>query len=267
MTEPETEPMAEPEHPHIIVLKVGGNELDDDAFLTGLVRSVAVLREEGYWPLIVHGGGKAIADMQRKLGLEPIFLDGLRVTDDASLDVAEMVLSGLMNKRIVRKLVDANIRAAGLSGVDDGTIYVEKMWHPLGDLGRVGEVTDVDTHLLNTLLAAGIVPVVSPISLGADDGLSYNVNADHAAAAIAAKIEAIKLIFVSNVPGVLVAGRVARAITANQAEAWIREGIITDGMIPKVRSAVDALRRGVVQAVITNLAGVQEGGGTGIVDC
>ena len=118
--------------------------------------------------------------MERKLGLSEQRIEGLRVTDETSLDVAEMVLSGLMNKRIVRLLVNAGVRAAGISGVDDGTIYVEKMWHPLGDLGRVGEVQDVDAYLLRTLIAARIVPVVSPISFGALDALSYNVNADHA---------------------------------------------------------------------------------------
>ncbi len=251
--------------PYIVVLKVGGNELDDDSFLAGLANAVKSVQAEGHQAVVVHGGGKAIADLQKKLGLEPRFIEGLRVTDDASLDVAEMVLSGLMNKRIVRTLVHASIRAAGISGVDDGTIYVEKMWHPLGDLGRVGEIHDVDTHLLTTLLNAGIVPVVSPISFGALDALSYNVNADHAATALAAKLGAIKLIFISNVPGVLVAERVIRAVTADQAEQWIEEGIITGGMIPKVRSAVEAVRGGVAQAVITNLAGVQEGSGTGII--
>jgi acetylglutamate kinase len=249
---------------YVVVLKVGGNELDDEAFLAGLVQAVQAVMGEGHSPVIVHGGGKAIADLQQRLGIEPRFIEGLRVTDDASLDIAEMVLSGLMNKRIVRALVDANVRAAGISGVDDGTIHVEKMWHPMGDLGRVGEIRDVDPHLLQTLMDGGIVPVVSPISFGSLDGQSYNVNADHAATAIAAKLGAIKLVFISNVPGVLVAGRVCRAVTADQAEAWIDEGIITGGMIPKVRSAIEAARGGVAQAVITNLAGVQEGGGTGI---
>lgn len=248
----------------VVVLKIGGNELDDPDFLFGLARAVQAILDEGHAPVIVHGGGKAITDYQAKLGLVERRIEGLRVTDDASLDLAEMVLSGLMNKRIVRALVHEGIRAAGISGVDDGTIYVEKMWHPLGDLGRVGEVQDVDPHLLTTLIDAGIVPVVSPISFGALDALSYNVNADHAATAIAAKLGAIRLVFVSNVPGVLVVGRVARAITARQAEAWIEEGIIHGGMIPKVRSAIDAVRGGVAQAVITNLAGVQEGGGTGV---
>jgi acetylglutamate kinase len=123
----------------------------------------------------------------------------------------------------------------------------------------------VDTHLLETLIGADIVPVVSPISYGSYDALSYNVNADHAATAIAAKMGAVKLVFVSNVPGVLVAGRVVRAVTADQAEGWIDEGIIFGGMIPKVRSAVTAVRGGVAQAVITNLAGLQEGSGTGII--
>jgi len=254
---------AEPRY--IVVLKVGGNELDDESFLLGLAQAVRTMFDQGYFPIVVHGGGKAIADYQQRLGLKTSFIEGLRVTDDASLDVAEMVLSGLMNKRIVRILVNADIMAVGISGVDAGTIYVEKMWHPLGDLGRVGEIQDVNPQLLQALMAHNIVPVVSPISFGALDALSYNVNADHAATAIAAKLGAIKLIFISNVPGILVAGRVVRAVTAAQAEQWIEEGIITGGMIPKVRSATEAVRNGVAQAVITNLAGIQENSGTGIV--
>jgi acetylglutamate kinase len=255
----------EPASPYVVVLKVGGNELDDETFLFGLVKAVQAVLAEGHFPVVVHGGGKAVTELGGKLGLAEERIEGLRVTDAASLDVAEMVLSGLMNKRIVRLLVNAGVRAAGISGVDDGTIYVEKMWHPLGDLGRVGEVQDVDDYLLRTLIAAGIVPVVSPISFGALDALSYNVNADHAATAIAAKLGAIKLVFISNVPGILVAGRVVRAVTAGQAESWIEEGIIFGGMIPKVRSAIEAVRGGVAQAVITNLAGVQDGNGTGII--
>lgn len=254
----------EEKNQYVVVIKVGGNELDDETFLFGLAKATQSILNEGHFPVIVHGGGKAIADLQQKLGLVPRFIEGLRVTDEPSMDVAEMVLSGLMNKRIVRILVNAQIRAAGISGVDDGTIYVEKMWHPLGDLGRVGEIKDVDDHLLKTLINADIVPVVSPISFGALDALSYNVNADHAATAIAAKLGAIKLMFVSNVPGVMVAGQIVRAVTAKQVEEWIEEGIITGGMIPKVRSALEAVRNGVAQAVITNLAGVQENGGTGI---
>lgn len=250
---------------YVTVIKVGGNELDDAEFLAGLVKAVRMLKEQEHFPIIVHGGGKAIATYQERLGLETEFVEGLRVTDEASLDVAEMVLSGLMNKRIVRALIEGDLRAAGISGVDDGTIYVEKMWHPMGDLGRVGDIKDVDTHLLETLIDADIVPVVSPISFGSYDALSYNVNADHAATAIAAQMGAVKLVFVSNVPGVLVAGRVVRAVTADQAEAWIEDGIIFGGMIPKVRSATTAVRNGVAQAVITNLAGLQEGSGTGII--
>ncbi|MCC6455449.1 MAG: acetylglutamate kinase [Caldilineaceae bacterium] len=264
----ETQPTGTPDKSapsFTVVVKVGGNELDDPAFLDGLILAIQAILKDGHIPVIVHGGGKTIAHYQQKLGLEAKFIDGLRVTDEASMDVAEMVLSGLTNKRIVRALVNAGIRAAGFSGVDDGTIYVEQMWHPMGDLGRVGDVQDVDTHLIDTLVAGGIVPVLSPISFGALDALSYNVNADHAATAIAAKLGAIKLIFVSNVPGILVAGRVARAVTADQAEQWIEEGIITGGMIPKVRSAIHAVQNGVAQAVITNIGGVQEGSGTGVI--
>jgi acetylglutamate kinase len=250
---------------YVVVLKIGGNELDDEDFLFGLARAVQTLQEDGKHPVIVHGGGKAIADYQKRLGLETRTIEGLRVTSEEDIDLVEMVLSGLMNKRIVRTLVKAGIRAAGISGVDDGTIQVEKMWHPLGDLGRVGEIQDVDLYLVNTLLDAGIVPVISPVSFGSYDALSYNVNADHAAAALAARVQAIKMIFVSNVPGILIAQRVVRAVTADQAEAWISNGSINGGMVPKVRSAIQAVRSGVAQAVITNLAGIQEGSGTGII--
>ncbi len=178
-------PQAAPSY--FVVIKVGGNELDDPSFLDGLVLAVRAVKNEGHLPVIVHGGGKTIAHYQERLGLQARFIEGLRVTDEASMDVAEMVLSGLTNKRIVRALVHAGIRAAGFSGVDDGTIYVEPMWHPLGDLGRVGEIHDVDPHLIHTLLNAEIVPVISPISFGSLDALSYNVNADHAATAVAAQ--------------------------------------------------------------------------------
>jgi acetylglutamate kinase len=250
---------------YVVVLKIGGNELDDEDFLFGLARAVQTLQEDGKHPVIVHGGGKAIADYQKRLGLETRTIEGLRVTSEEDIDLVEMVLSGLMNKRIVRTLVKAGIRAAGISGVDDGTIQVEKMWHPLGDLGRVGEIQDVDLYLVNTLLDAGIIPVISPVSFGSYDALSYNVNADHAAAALAARVQAIKMIFVSNVPGILIAQRVVRAVTADQAEAWISNGSINGAMVPKVRSAIQAVRSGVAQAVITNLAGIQEGSGTGII--
>lgn len=156
---------------YVVVVKIGGNELDDEAFLFGLAKAVQSLIDDGKHPLIVHGGGKAIADYQKRLGLETKFVEGLRVTGEEDMSVVEMVLSGLMNKRIVRTLVKAGIHAAGISGVDDGTIYVEKMWHPLGDLGRVGEIQDVDLHLINTLLDAGIVPVVSPVSFGSYDAV------------------------------------------------------------------------------------------------
>jgi len=127
----------------ITLLKVGGNELDDAVFLEKFAEIIKQILASNHFPVIVHGGGKTIADYQERLGLEATFMEGLRVrvTDDESLDVAEMVLSGLMNKRIVRSLVHADVRAAGISGVDDGTIYVEPYWHPMGDLGRVGEVS------------------------------------------------------------------------------------------------------------------------------
>ncbi len=242
------------------VLKVGGNEIDDASFLSGFARAVAGMRDT---PVIVHGGGKEIADLQLKFGLTPHFVEGLRVTDDASLAIAEMVLSGRVNKRIVAALLNAGADALGLSGIDRGVVRVEKMRHPAGDLGRVGRVVSVRGEVLRDFVARQIVPVVSPISLGGDG--AYNVNADSVACAIAAALNADAVVFVTNVAGVMQQdGDVIPSLTAREAEALIESQVIRGGMIPKARAALDAIARGARTARITNLDGLMNGGGTSI---
>jgi acetylglutamate kinase len=241
----------------MLVLKVGGNEIDDPSFLAGFANAIAKMRQT---PVVVHGGGKEIADLQVKLGLTPRFVEGLRVTDDASLAVAEMVLSGRVNKRIVAALLTAGADAIGLSGVDRGLVRVEKLAHPGGDLGRVGKVTKVRGEVLQQFTANKIVPVVSPISLGGDG--AFNVNADSVACAIAAAMNADALVFVTNVAGVVRDDRVILSLTAHEAEGLIKSKIIFGGMIPKVRAALDAVATGVRAARITNLDGLSSGAGT-----
>jgi acetylglutamate kinase len=241
----------------MLVLKVGGNEIDDSAFLTGFASAIAQMPDT---PVVVHGGGKEIADVQLKFGLTPRFVEGLRVTDETSLAITEMVLSGRVNKRIVAALIKVGADAIGLSGVDRGIVRVEKMQHPAGDLGRVGKVVQVRGDVLHDFVAQKIVPVVSPISLG-DEG-SYNVNADSVACAIAAALNADAVVFVTNVAGVLRDGKVIPTLTAHEAEALIKSQVIKGGMIPKVRAALDAIANGAHAARITNLDGLQSGGGT-----
>jgi len=245
-----------------IVLKIGGNEIDDEAFLDGLVEVIGDLRERTA-PVLVHGGGKEIARLQEALGLQPRFIEGLRVTDEASLRVVEMVLAGTVNKRLVARLLGRGVPAVGLSGVDGGLLRVRPMRHPAGDLGWVGEVTGVDLTVLQILLDRRIVPVVSPISLGLD-GHTYNVNADQAAMALTRALGASSLVFVTNVPGVLIDGRVIARLTAAEAQAWIAQGTISGGMVPKVRAALDVVA-GVPEVRIVDLAGLRAGGGTRVV--
>lgn len=248
----------------IDVMKVGGHELDDPAFVAGLARAVAALRAAGRAVVVVHGGGRAIADLQHKLGLAVHVVDGLRVTDDAGLDVAEMVLSGLSNKRLVAAFLAAGLDAIGLSGVDRGLLRCRPIEHPTADLGRVGTVEHVRVDVLLGLLADGVVPIVSPISLGPDDR-SWNVNADTAAAAIAGALGAARLALVSNVPGVRLGDGVAAQLDAAAVEAAIARGAIHGGMVPKVGAAFAALDAGVGEAWIVDLAGLASGRGTAIV--
>jgi len=242
------------------VLKIGGNELADDGYLARLATAVFTIITQTSQPvIIVHGGGKAIADLQLKLGLQPRKVDGVRVTDAASLKAAEMVLSGQINKAIVAALLAAGVDAIGLSGVDGGLLRCQKKQHPTVDLGLVGEIDEVRVPLLQQLAAMGLTAVISPISLG-HDGQTYNVNADDAASAVAGAMGAAQLDFISNVPGVLQDGVVIGGLTAVETESLIADGTIDGGMIPKVRNALAVVADGVPQARIVNLDGLSEGG-------
>lgn len=247
----------------ILVLKIGGNQVEDEAFLAGFVRTVYGLLAD-HAVIIVHGGGKEITELHTRLGVATETIEGLRATSEESLRLVEMVLNGLVNTRLVRWLVVGHVDAVGLSGVDMGLVRVTPLWVRGRSLGRVGQVQTVNGDVLLQLLDLGIVPVISPVSLG-QDGLAYNVNADHVAAGVAVAVEASRLIFVSNVPGVQVTGRTVRALTVSQIEELIAGGRITGGMIPKVRSATEAVASGVYQAVITDLDGLAKGEGTAVI--
>ncbi|GAB4541937.1 MAG: acetylglutamate kinase [Anaerolineae bacterium] len=244
------------------VIKIGGNELDDPSFVAGLVQVVKGLPEA---PLLVHGGGKEIRTLQERLGLEPQYIDGLRVTDLESLAVVQMVLAGRINKRLVASLTAAGVDAFGMSGVDRGAVKAEKLEHPAGDLGWVGRVVSVRGEVFQRLLEENITPVLSPICWGAD-GSMFNVNADHVAMAIASALGVERLVFVSNVPGVLVGDQLVDHITPAQAETFIRDGIIVGGMLPKIRAALEAVASGVAAVCITNLQGLSQGTGTIVAD-
>lgn len=244
------------------IIKVGGNELDEAGFVERLAQAVAARLGS---VIIVHGGGKAIGDLQEKLGLAPKKVDGLRVTDAPSLAVAQMVLSGAVNKRIVQALLACGVQALGVSGVDAGLLRCQRKRYGTVDLGLVGEIGEVNTPALRRLLEAGFTPVISPISLGVD-GAIYNVNADEAAGAIARALAAPKAWFVSNVDGVLdEERRLIAALTGEEALRLIESGAIRDGMVPKVRTAVDAVACGVAEVVITNIDGLQRGAGTRLI--
>jgi acetylglutamate kinase len=241
----------------IQVYKIGGNELDDPAFVSGLAQAVFASADA---VVLVHGGGKAINQLQDRLGLPVQKVQGQRVTDLAALQVVEMVLCGQSNKLLVRALAGAGVPAVGISGQDGSLLRCEKLRSPAGDLGFVGRVTACQPAILYTLLENNFTPVVSPVSLSAENQ-PYNINADEAASAIAGALHT-GLTFISNVPGVLQAGNVLPSLNRTQVAGLIAQGVITDGMIPKVQAALAALERGATTARLVNLAGLNSGGGT-----
>jgi len=243
------------------VLKIGGNQLDDDAFIGGLAHTVAGLVGRGEPPVIVHGGGKLISALQQRFGIEPRTIGGLRVTDADSLLIVMMVMIGQVNPTLVSALQQAGVEAEGLNGADRVLLRAEPLIHPGGDLGRVGTIKAVRAAILKEVLARRVVPVIAPLGVGTDGGF-FNVNADQAAGAIAAAIGAERVTFVTNVPGVLSDGQALERLSEADAHELIRRGVAAGGMAVKLEAAFAALAAGVPGARITDLDGLSDGGGT-----
>lgn len=218
----------------VTVVKVGGNDVEDAAWVGRLARAVAAHPGP---VLLVHGGGREVSAMQRLLGAEPEWRDGLRVTPDEALRPLTMVLSGLVNKRLVAALIDAGADALGVSG-EDASLLRAIPAHG-GATGRTGVVEQVRGWLLRDWMAKGMVPVLSPVARG-PDGRALNVNADDAAAAVAAELRAGELLFVSDVPGVRADGAVLAEVGADEVEALVADGTASGGMTPKLRAAARA---------------------------
>ena len=236
------------------MVKIGGSMAEDRQCLEELATDLARLATSGVRVALVHGGGKDINRNLQWLGQEPRFVDGLRYTDAAAMDMVEMTLSGRVNKLLVRLLLAAGTKPCGISGVDAGLFSATPLRED-GALGQVGKVTGVKTEIISTLWAGGFVPVVSPVSLG-PDGQSWNVNADDAAAALASALVADRLVFVSDVPGVLDAdkNRIA-SLDLAAIEELIASGVANGGMIPKLRGCVQTVASGVAGVVISGWTG------------
>ncbi|MBB4637351.1 acetylglutamate kinase [Longimicrobium terrae] len=239
------------------VIKVGGNLAEDAGWMSEVARAVAA---SGIETVLVHGGGKEVSDLQRVLGLEPEWRDGLRVTTPRVMDVVRMVLSGSVNKRWAAALLNAGVDAMGVSGEDAGLLN-GRVSHG-GALGRTGELTQVRTELVHGWLKMGLTPVISPVSR-APDGGGLNVNADDAAAGIAAALAADELLFVSDVSGVRSGGTAVSALDADEADALLSSGEAAGGMRPKLRAAlraaesVGAVRIGDLEMITDGAAGTR----------
>lgn len=224
------------------VIKLGGAAMLDPVLEAQFAEDVLLLQAVGLRPVVVHGGGPEISRTMERLGIVPEFIDGLRVTDSASMGIVEMVLTGSVNQRIVAALNMAGSRAVGLSGKDGGLIRARKMPGER-DMGQVGEVESIDPRLVDMLEADGYIPVISPVGLGAD-GLAYNLNADVVAAELAAALSARKLIFLSDVAGLLEGEQVVSELNGDQLKRRLDAGQITGAMNPKLQAALRALRGG-----------------------
>lgn len=232
----------------VVVVKFGGNAMGDDEAMAQFAADMVLLRMVGIHPVVVHGGGPMINAMLDKLGIESSFVRGKRVTDKATVEVVEMILSGLVNKRIVQAINDAGGRAVGLSGKDDD-LMVCVADDP--ELGFVGRPVEMNVQVLRDLYMAGIIPVVAPVATGMAENETFNVNGDTAAGAIAGALRADRLLLLTDVAGVKgETGEVVSQLDADRARAMIGEGIIKGGMIPKVETALEAIEAGVKAVVI-----------------
>jgi acetylglutamate kinase len=240
----------------IIVVKYGGHAMGDDHKERDFARDMVLLEQSGANPVVVHGGGPQIGAMLEKLGIESRFSGGLRVTDKATVEIVEMVLAGAINKQIVGSINAQGGRAIGLCGKDGNMVIARKVTRPSSpgedvvDLGFVGEPDKVDMTVLEQVLGRELIPVLAPVAQGAD-GETYNVNADTFAGAVAGALRAKRLLFLTDVPGVLdKSGNLIKELKAGDIHALIADGTITGGMIPKVETCIYAIEKGVEGVVI-----------------
>ena len=245
-----------------VVIKYGGHAMGDSALGKAFARDVALLKQSGVNPIVVHGGGPQIAGMLAKMGIESKFEGGLRVTDAKTVEIVEMVLAGSINKQIVALINAEGEWAIGLCGKDGNMVFAEKARKTVVDpdsniervldLGFVGEPIEVDRTLLDLLAHSEMIPVIAPVAPGRD-GHTYNINADTFAGAIAGAVQAKRLLFLTDVPGVLDGdGKLIDELSVAQARSMIADGTISGGMIPKVETCIAAIDRGVEGVVILN---------------
>lgn len=245
-----------------IVVKYGGHAMGDATLGKAFAQDIALLKQSGVNPVVVHGGGPQIGKMLDKMGIESKFEGGLRVTDQATVEIVEMVLAGSINKEIVQLINEAGEWAIGLCGKDGNMVFAEKAKKAIVDpdsniervldLGFVGEPSEIDHTLLNLLAKSEMIPVIAPVAPGRD-GNTYNINADTFAGAIAGSAHAKRLLFLTDVPGVLdKQGKLIKELTVSEAETLIKDGTATGGMIPKIENCIHAIKEGVEGVVILN---------------
>lgn len=234
----------------IIVIKYGGNAMTEPALKEGFARDVVLLKLIGLHPVIVHGGGPQINEMLEKVGKKGEFVQGMRVTDSETMDIVEMVLGGHVNKEIVSMITTFGGRAVGITGRDNHFIKAEKLLIDTPeqngvDIGQVGTVADIDTRLVEGLVERGCIPVIAPIGVG-QNGEAFNINADLVAGKLAEKLQAEKLLMMTNIPGVLdKEGKLLTALTPSRIDELIEDGTLYGGMLPKIASAVETAKSGV----------------------
>ncbi|MDX8387382.1 MAG: acetylglutamate kinase [Ghiorsea sp.] len=244
-----------------IVIKYGGNAMVEESLKESFAMDITLMKQVGINPVVVHGGGPQIGNVLKKLGKQAEFIDGMRVTDDETMDIVEMVLAGKVNKEIVANINRAGGKAVGLSGKDGGLICARKMEvtrnapeldvPEIIDLGHVGKVHHINPEILTSLENDKFIPVIAPVGYHKDEGQSLNINADLVAGAVAQALGAEKLILLTDVPGVLDENKTLRSqFTTEEAKAWIDKGTISGGMIPKVNCCLDAVEHGVSRAHI-----------------
>ena len=240
-------------HGQTVVIKYGGNAMIDEQLKNNFARDVVLMKLVGINPIIVHGGGPQIGDLLHKLGIESKFVGGMRFTDADTMDVVQMVLGGLVNKEIVSLINTHGGRAVGITGKDGGLLKAQKLsTHTVDkdteefvDIGQVGEVTEINVDVLETLTESQFIPVIAPIGVGGD-GESYNINADIVAGKVAEALVASKLVLLTNTPGILDAEQnTLSGLSKADVKSLISEGIINEGMLPKVECALSAVSSGV----------------------